>query len=466
MDTIRTESFSHIKVKNALNIFQTGSLIPKEHQIITVLEKKYGKDLPLKNNGVPSFAFSANKVIDPNATGNKEDIEPFILRTYDYPKTNQFDGYSGTSSCTMVEAMAATSCQPPALDRVKIEVDGETKNLCDGVVLCTCPLPIAIGEAMKLYPTRPLGVILSLGFMSDESDLIYRTLETTRLVHPQLHFQRIAPTKIMESFSVIESDIDDIAIMEQQVKDYVRNTPRVKNALKVTIEKLFEEDKDRNLTSQDLTLQTQSSMSQLKNCLRQSVALSSFNPYENAREQVTKFLKSRRNFYANYKGHSSVERLDLKNRFVKTKSTRFSPIDKSHKNSSSLKRRLFKSVYKTDAGNDDTKYSFSSIDESENEEEDTSKGKSRKFKFYYFLLGAFIVSFALLILRLLFGVDYIYPEGYDKVDLIGKMALAVVVLTIFPSLQNNARLSKLMMNITGGIVGLVIHLTVYSLLSE
>ena len=395
-------------------------------------------------------------MIDPNATGNKEDIEPFILRTYDYPKTNQFDGYSGTSSCTMVEAMAATSCQPPALDRVKIEVDGETKNLCDGVVLCTCPLPIAIGEAMKLYPTRPLGVILSLGFMSDESDFIYRTLETTRLVHPQLHFQRIAPTKIMESFSVIESDIDDIAIMEQQVKDYVRNTPRVKNALKVTIEKLFELDKKRNLTSQDLTLQTQSSISQLKNTLRQSLA-----PYENEREQVTKFLKSRRNFYANYKGHSIAERQHLKHHFAKTKSTRFSPIDESHKNRSSLKRRFFKSIHKTNAGNNDIKYS--SIDESESEE-DTSKGKSRKFKLYHFLLGAYIVSFALLILRLLFGVDYIYPEGYDKVDLIGTMA--VVVLTIFAWLQNNARLCKLMMVAIGGIVGLVTHRMVYSLLSE
>ena len=305
-------------MKNAVRILKTGSLLPKEHQVITVLEKKYGKDIPLKSGGIPSFSFSANQLKEKDGTGNKKVIEPFVLRTYDYPSTNQFDGCSSSSasSGSLPRAMAATSAQPPAVDRVDLEVNGETKHLCDGVVLCTCPLPIAIEEAMKLYPTRPLGVVLSLGFTGDESEYIYRTMETTRLVHPQLHFQRIAPTEIMESFSPIELDLDTIAIMEQQVKDYVRNTPRVKNSLKVTVEKLCKWSKARNSTSQELTSQVQS-ISPFQKSLRQSLAILSTDPNEYKRKKITKFLKDDTSFFASNR-HSVLERQELKRQLFKS----------------------------------------------------------------------------------------------------------------------------------------------------
>ena len=53
-----------------------------------------------------------------------------------------------------------------------------------GTLCLSCSIPIAIKEAMKLYPTRPLGVVLSLGFTDEESEFIHRTMETNKISPP------------------------------------------------------------------------------------------------------------------------------------------------------------------------------------------------------------------------------------------------------------------------------------------
>ena len=54
-----------------------------------------------------------------------------------------------------------------------------------------------------------------------------------------MHFQRFAANDIMKDFSAIETDTHTIAEMEQNVKEYVINTPRVRNTTFETIRRLF-----------------------------------------------------------------------------------------------------------------------------------------------------------------------------------------------------------------------------------
>lgn len=61
--------------------------------------------------------------------------------------------------------------------------------MADGALFQNCPLALAIDEASRLYPGRPIGTILNLGFFDRDEPFIHRTLETARLKHPNTHFQ-------------------------------------------------------------------------------------------------------------------------------------------------------------------------------------------------------------------------------------------------------------------------------------
>ena len=80
---------------------------------------------------------------------------------------------------------------------------------------------------------------VDLGYTNDEELFVHRTLETARLKHRDMHFQRFAANDIMKDFSAIETDTHTIAEMEQNVKEYVINTPRVRNTTFETIRRLF-----------------------------------------------------------------------------------------------------------------------------------------------------------------------------------------------------------------------------------
>ena len=182
----------------------------------------------------------------------------------------------------------ATGAPPVLVDRVRAKVDGKMRIMADGGLFQNCPLALAIDEASRLYPGRPIGTILNLGYLDYEEPFIHRTLETARLKHPNMHFQRIAANDTLKDFSSIESDIKVIAEMEEKVKDYVINTPRVRNTSKETMRRLFAseprsftnhvEDDDHDTAKKIMADLGKSVAFQRRQRLRASIAHSYLNP--------------------------------------------------------------------------------------------------------------------------------------------------------------------------------------------
>ena len=117
--------------------------------------------------------------------------DPLILRTYAYPNEEDskndeflvgaipeqesgalsftdFDSAYGiaesTKTVTLCQAMGATAAVPGLVDRVRLDVNGNQRSCADGFLVSNSPIAIVIDEARKLYPTRPLGVVLNFGF--------------------------------------------------------------------------------------------------------------------------------------------------------------------------------------------------------------------------------------------------------------------------------------------------------------
>jgi len=250
IDDIRENCFKRISL---LTLCCTGALVEKKHHILPILEKRYQG--PLKHDGIPAFALIAAKVDeeekDRNAVLDFDEgnfnYEALIARTYEYPNgsPNTKPLAKSTSSMKISEAMGATSAVPPLVDRVRAIVDGKMRTMADGGIFQVCPLSLAIDEARRLYPRRPLGVILNLGFNDNEEKFIERTITTARMANPNLHFQRISADDITGPFFTGETDLEKVATMEEEVKQWMADTPRVRNLTKLTLKKLFE-TKPRN----------------------------------------------------------------------------------------------------------------------------------------------------------------------------------------------------------------------------
>ena len=131
------------------------------------------------------------------------------------------------------------------MDEVTVKVDGQQKSLADGMLYCNCPLVVALQEARYLYPERPLGVVISVGYGNNQNEFVNRAIEVARLSNPNLHFQRICPSDILEKFSATETNMDKISRMRTEVKDYMRTDPRTKRVLEVTLEKLLQQKRDK-----------------------------------------------------------------------------------------------------------------------------------------------------------------------------------------------------------------------------
>lgn len=242
-----------------LNLLSCNPMIEEGTQLVDVLKNHF--DIPLLNpDCIPTMTLiSSIKDTEDEYSLEEEsfghckawDMEPLIARTYKYPSQSQgsrnFQNDSKNkplaySSCDMrlYEAMAATGAAPLLMDTVQAKVDGKVQTMADGGMLQNCPISLAIDEARRLYGNRPIGVILNVGYSEEEEKFIHRTIETTRLVHPDLHFQRIAPHDIMKNFSSVETNVHVIAAMEARVKDWVLKTPRVRNMTIATMKRLFQ----------------------------------------------------------------------------------------------------------------------------------------------------------------------------------------------------------------------------------
>jgi len=156
-----------------------GRMVSTRNSIRNLLEKRYGSAKPLLSpSGIPACVLCATY------NDEKRCIEPFVLRTYEYPSVK--DGFSaeenGTdqfqnnpavgnvdtaagdengnpsfalvrsatcSSVSIIDAMAATSAVPVVFDRVKINIGGKEKAFADGALFCNSPVAIAIDEARR-----------------------------------------------------------------------------------------------------------------------------------------------------------------------------------------------------------------------------------------------------------------------------------------------------------------------------
>ena len=63
--------------------------------------------------------------------------------------------------------MAAACAVPGVFDRVKISIDGKEKAFADGGLFCNSP-DASPGEARRLYPSGPVGMVLILARQSKE----------------------------------------------------------------------------------------------------------------------------------------------------------------------------------------------------------------------------------------------------------------------------------------------------------
>lgn len=199
-----------------------------------VLEKKLGVKTPLANKKVPAMALCAVR----EKSGSHI---PFIVRTYDYPSSEKNKvAVESSSSMTVSEAIAA-SCTLVASDVVKIKTENGKKKetLISAGKFCKCPMATVLSQVFHLYPGRPLGVVLSLGTGMEDKALINRSIETARLSHPDLYYMRIEPSEIIKKYNYVETDLQKIAVMEEEIHEYVKNNVRVRNGLKVALEKLF-----------------------------------------------------------------------------------------------------------------------------------------------------------------------------------------------------------------------------------
>ena len=126
-------------------------------------------------------------------------------------------GVKSNISVSLAEAMLATSAVPMQYKPIKMNIEGEQLDFVDGGLYYESPVAIAISEARRLCPNRPIGVIMSLGLSAKEDDYTRRAIDIARQSHPNLYFHRIIPHEIMDTFHYLETDPDEIASFEEEL---------------------------------------------------------------------------------------------------------------------------------------------------------------------------------------------------------------------------------------------------------
>ncbi len=64
-------------------------------------------------------------------------------------------------------------------------------------------------------------------------------MELVKEVHPWMYLQRIVPEDIMSKFSPKETNLKKIALMEEEVRQYIRTNEEVKKGLDLAMKKIF-----------------------------------------------------------------------------------------------------------------------------------------------------------------------------------------------------------------------------------
>lgn len=242
----------------------TGSGMKDSNDIRSISKMLYGEKALFENHSrIKCFAVCTTTSCDVSNNSNIEDkmIQPLLLRSYTHPLEDDKNAeqgdlkkppyyQDGTSNLKVWEAMAATSAAPGAFKRVQVEINGESKLLLDGGLCCNCPVAIAIKEAQSLWPNRPIGTVLSVGVDPTQDALAQAAVDSTRLNHPGLYYQRIIVPGINDICGFLETDRKKIAEAEDLVRDYMAK-PIVRKRLSLVLDMLFE-GPNRRLEDRDI----------------------------------------------------------------------------------------------------------------------------------------------------------------------------------------------------------------------
>lgn len=217
------------------------------------MKSKFGSTEMLYNpQATPSLAVCSMRIdgeIGESGRARPSSYKPLVLRNYKYPDEENTersisqganDSVSmSTCSSTLYEALSATSAVPGLANRVNLIIDGVERHVCDGILMCNCPVAIAMVEARKLYPHRPLGVVISLGFDTTEDHHIMEAVEVAKEVHPGMHFHRIVPPiELTKNVKTLDKDLAKIAAMKENVKQYMRYDKEMRKKFDETMKKL------------------------------------------------------------------------------------------------------------------------------------------------------------------------------------------------------------------------------------
>ena len=235
LDRIREGSFKKMRLGN---LFTDGTLMSDEDKMGNIFKAKYGGKPLYKSDGLKSFALCTirnNSNEDSNNTSDESKFKPFVLRSYDvfddsYEDIEDTEGnddmddfkMDGTNDIDLWEAMTATSAVPVLVDRIELNVNGEKRKAADGVLVSNGPLAIAMSEAHRLWPKRPIGVVLSTGGSDSEMPYITRAIDIAKKTHsPNLHFLRLTMS-LHGKFSPAETDERKIQEMEKATRDFAQ----------------------------------------------------------------------------------------------------------------------------------------------------------------------------------------------------------------------------------------------------
>lgn len=234
LDDIRETSFGNLKQRK---VWAKGRMVKQMHSIEEIVCNRFGSEELYCPDSIPAFALSAARHV-----GSKV-IKPFVLRTYKYPSTaskkEEETLVESSSSISFAEAVAATSALPAVFKPIKICPKGKKIELADGGIFCESPVAIAISEAQRLYPNRPLGVIMSIGLDIREDERTCRSIDIARKYHPNLYYHRVIPHQILSKFNIVESNPDKVAAFEEDLRHFLHTDATTNSFLEATINKLF-----------------------------------------------------------------------------------------------------------------------------------------------------------------------------------------------------------------------------------
>jgi len=128
---------------------------------------------------------------------------PVLFRSYQSQETH--------SGCKIWEAARATSAAPTFFKSIEI---GNKQPFIDGGVGCNNPSKLVLKEAQVVFPTQPIGCLVSIG--TGQAEVIS--------IKPSGFFQQILPTDVIDALKAISTDCE---AMHEDMLFLFANSPNI-----------------------------------------------------------------------------------------------------------------------------------------------------------------------------------------------------------------------------------------------